>query len=73
MGLAFNLETTPNPNLTEGLSKYFVNLPQEVQEGKINGGDIFNQNLLFRLKTSHALCQCVVGTRFKVEGLGFRV
>ena len=42
MGLAFNLETTPNPNLTEGLSKYFVNLPQEVQEGKINGGgDIF--------------------------------
>ena len=36
MGLAFNLETTANPNLTEGLSKYFVNLPQEVQEGKVN-------------------------------------
>ena len=31
MGLAFNLETTPNPNLTEGLSKYFVKLTQEVQ------------------------------------------
>ena len=38
MGLAFNLETTPNPNLTEGLSKYFVNLPQEVQEGKVQMG-----------------------------------
>jgi hypothetical protein len=35
MGLAFNLETTLNPNLGEGLSKYFVQSPQDLQ-GKID-------------------------------------
>ena len=46
MGLAFNLETTLNPYLTQGLSNYFVNLPQKIQASKIDGtadptGDFF--------------------------------
>jgi len=35
MGLAYNLETTLNPYLTQGLSNYFVNLPQIIQASKI--------------------------------------
>ena len=46
MGLAFNLETTLNPYLTQGLSNYFVNLHQKIQASKIDGtadptGDFF--------------------------------
>lgn len=36
MGLAYNLETTLNPYLGEGLSKYFVQMPQDIQSGKID-------------------------------------
>ena len=33
MGLAYSLETTLNPYLGEGLSKYFVQIPQDIQDG----------------------------------------
>ncbi len=47
MGLAFNLETTLNPYLTQGLSNYFVNLPRQIQLTKVEpspsdpSGDFF--------------------------------
>ena len=36
MGLAYNLDATENPYIKQGLSKYFVTFPQELQEAKVN-------------------------------------
>jgi len=47
MGLAYNLETTLNPYLGEGLSKYFVQIPQDIQTGKIDPAGDFEKGVDF--------------------------
>lgn len=59
MGLAYNLETTLNPYLTQGLSNYFVNLPQQIQASKIDStpgagltGDFFTPQQVDKMQNN---------------------